>query len=85
MIDDYSRMTWLFLLKNKSDVCVVTFSHFLQFVKTQFGKIVKKVRSDNGTEFVNSMCDKLFKDRGIVHQRSCPYTPQTKWSGRKEA
>lgn len=49
---------------------------FLQYVKTQFGKSVKVLRSDNGTEFVNSVCDAMFKDLGIIHQRSCPYTPQ---------
>jgi len=51
-------------------------SYFLQFVRTQFGKVVKKVRSNNGSEFVNSVCTKMFKDRGIIHQRSCPYTSQ---------
>ncbi|KAH0780949.1 hypothetical protein KY290_000547 [Solanum tuberosum] len=49
---------------------------FLQFVKTQFGKIVKVFRFDNGTEFLNSVCTKLFKDMRIIHQRSCLYTPQ---------
>lgn len=68
-------MSWIFLLKNKSDVCVCV-SLFLKFVRTQFGKTVKKVRSDNGTEFVNSVCANMFKEGGIIHQRSCPYTPQ---------
>ena len=68
VVDDYSRMTWLFLLKNKSDVCV-TLSYFLQFVKTRFGKIVKKVSLDNGTEFVNYVCDNLLKGTGA-------YSPQ---------
>ena len=49
---------------------------FLQFVQTQFGKRVKVLRTDNGTEFVNSGCHKLFAELGILHQRSCPYTPQ---------
>ncbi|XP_049349445.1 uncharacterized protein LOC125814012 [Solanum verrucosum] len=44
--------------------------------KTQFGKTVKMVRSDIGTEFLNSVCNTMFKDLGIIHQRSCPYTPQ---------
>lgn len=75
IIDDFSRMTWLFLLKLKSDICV-SLQVFLQYVKTQFGKVVKIIRTNNGTEFVNSICDQLFQDMGIVHQKTCPYTPQ---------
>jgi len=75
VVDDFSRMSWLFLLKSKADVCVAL-DYFLKFVKTQFDKVVRKVRSDNGTEFMNVVCATLFKERRIIHQRSCPYTPQ---------
>jgi len=51
IVDDFSRMTWLFLLKHKFDVCVAL-KIFLQYVKNQFAKQVKVIRSDNGTEFV---------------------------------
>ncbi|XP_070039220.1 uncharacterized protein [Nicotiana tomentosiformis] len=34
------------------------------------------LRLDNGTEFFNSKCSALFSDLGIIHQSSCPYTPQ---------
>ncbi|XP_055814406.1 uncharacterized protein LOC129884055 [Solanum dulcamara] len=46
------------------------------YTKNQFDKVVKVLRSDNGTEFVNSVCDNIFKTLGIIYQRSCPYTPQ---------
>ncbi|GJV18592.1 ribonuclease H-like domain-containing protein [Tanacetum coccineum] len=49
---------------------------FIKLVFTQFGKKVKIVRSDNGTEFVNHHLSNLFKDLGIIHQTSCAYTPQ---------
>ena len=75
IVDDFSRVTWLFLLSHKSVVCV-SIRMFLQYVQTQFGKKVKVLRTDNGTEFVNSGCHKLFTELGILHQRSCPYTPQ---------
>ena len=75
IMDDFSRVTWLFLLSHKSAVCV-SIRMFLQYVQTQFGKKVKVLRTDNGTEFVNSECHKLFTELGILHQRSCPYTPQ---------
>lgn len=75
IVDEYSRMTWIFLLKFKSDVIVVL-RDLIKLVMTQFGKTVKKMRSDNGTEFVTSECDTLFKSDGIIHQKSCVYTPQ---------
>ncbi|XP_019254158.1 PREDICTED: uncharacterized protein LOC109232917 [Nicotiana attenuata] len=46
------------------------------FVKTQFNKVIKVIRTDNGTEFVNSLCEQLFKNLGMIHHRSCAYTPQ---------
>lgn len=56
-------------------MCVVI-KQFLNYVYTQFGKIVKVIRSKNGTEFVNSMCSTMLSSLGIVHQTSFPYTPQ---------
>ncbi|GJV79312.1 putative RNA-directed DNA polymerase [Tanacetum coccineum] len=37
---------------------------------------VKIFRSDNGTEFINQSMDKFCKEKGILYQTSCPYTPQ---------
>ncbi|XP_075091731.1 uncharacterized protein LOC142171910 [Nicotiana tabacum] len=42
----------------------------------EFEATVKVVRLDNGTEFFNSQCNGLFASLGIIHQSSCPYTPQ---------
>ena len=47
-IDDFSRATWLYLMKNKNEV----FSHFQNFVnliETQYDKKIKILRTDNGT------------------------------------
>lgn len=48
---------------------------FFKFVKTQFGKSVKRIRSDNGLEFdelLREFCD----DNGIFHETSCVDNPQ---------
>jgi Integrase core domain/GAG-pre-integrase domain len=74
-IDDYSRTTWLYLMKNKSEV----FSHFqtfLNLVETQFNKKIKILRTDNGTEFINQNFSNYLKQKGILHQTFCVYTPQ---------
>lgn len=54
VLDDYSRMTWVFLLKQKSNACV-SLQHFFSFFRTQFDTTVKVIRLENETEFVNSV------------------------------
>lgn len=46
IVDDHSRATWVYLLKNKSDVLHV-FPNFINMVETQFETKIKRVRSDN--------------------------------------
>ncbi|XP_075112694.1 uncharacterized protein LOC142182334 [Nicotiana tabacum] len=75
LVDDYTRWTWTFLIRLKSDVIFIL-KNFLVMVKTQFGKSVKMFRSDNGSEFFNTQCSELFQLHEILHQSSCPYTPQ---------
>ena len=53
LVDDHSRWTWTFLMHLKSDVCTLLKS-FLTLIKTQFGRQVKVLRSDNGGEFFNT-------------------------------
>ncbi|KAL0298504.1 UNVERIFIED_CONTAM: Retrovirus-related Pol polyprotein from transposon TNT 1-94 [Sesamum radiatum] len=75
IVDDYSRTTWTYLLKHKSQA-VPLLETYLQMVQTQFDAKVKFVRSDNGLEFLSLQCQSLFSNLGIIHQRSCTYTPQ---------
>ncbi|KAL3375566.1 hypothetical protein AABB24_006833 [Solanum stoloniferum] len=60
---------------SQSDVCTLL-TNFLSMILTQFGRKVKMFRSDNGGEFFNIQCRELFNSHGIIHQSSCPYTPQ---------
>ena len=46
---------------------------FCKMVNTQFSTYVKCIRIDNGKEFDMSL---FYKSTGIIHQTSCPYTPQ---------
>ena len=51
-VDDYSRVTWLYLMKNRSEV----FTHFCSFVteiKRQFNVMVQTLRSDNAKEYIS--------------------------------
>lgn len=75
VVDDYSRVTWICLLKFKSDM-VNVLRNFLKMIKTQFQAVVQVVMTDNGSEFVNTAFVELLSAMGILHQRSCVYTPQ---------
>ncbi|KAK6792050.1 hypothetical protein RDI58_011131 [Solanum bulbocastanum] len=75
IVDDHSRMTWIYLLRLKSDV-TMHITSFLTLVKNQFSTSVKIVRTDNGLEFFNSQCNSLFNSFGIIHQSTCVHTPQ---------
>ncbi|GAB2294442.1 hypothetical protein Dimus_038297 [Dionaea muscipula] len=74
-IDDYTRFTWMFPMKNKHEV----FTHFqtlFAYVTTQFTSVIKILRSDGGGEYVNIRFREFLSSKGILHQLSCPYTPQ---------
>lgn len=45
-------------------------------VHTQFDAYVKSGKTNNGSEFLCFDCQNLFTSLGIVHQQTCPYTPQ---------
>jgi GAG-pre-integrase domain/Integrase core domain len=61
--DGCTRMTWLYLHKSKDEVPKV-FEIFDIMVKTQFGKEIKVVRSDNGREYININLQKNLKTKG---------------------
>ncbi|KAJ4817458.1 polyprotein [Rhynchospora pubera] len=74
-IDDFSRMTWVFFLKNKSE----TLEHFKKFkamTEKQTGKQLKVLRSDRGGEYQSKEFNQFCEKEGIHHQLTTPYTPQ---------
>jgi len=74
-IDDCTRVTWVFLLKQKSKVS----SRFIQFVsmiKNQFGVNIKRIRSDNAKDYFNLVLNSFCQKEGIIHESSCVNTPQ---------
>ena len=72
IVDNFSRCTWVYLLKNKSDTQFFI-PNFVNMVHTQFHASVKTIRSDNGTTF---FLREFFHSKGILHQLSCVDTPQ---------
>jgi transposase InsO family protein len=54
-----------------------TFNTFVKIIHNEFETTIKKVRSDNGSEFKNIRIDELCDESGIRHQFSAKYTPQS--------
>jgi transposase InsO family protein len=53
-----------------------TLKIFLRRAQNEFGLRIKKIRSDNGTEFKNSQIEGFLEEEGIKHEFSSPYTSQ---------
>ena len=71
-IDDYSKFTWIYLLRHKYEVFKV-FQDFQQLVERKFSRKILCIQSDWGGEYekLNS-----FKKIGISHRVSCPHAHQ---------
>ena len=74
-IDDHSRMTWVYLMKTKQEVCSL-FIQFHTMVATQYKTPIQIFRTDNGGEFVNHELKQFLHTHGIIHQTTCPSSPQ---------
>jgi hypothetical protein len=48
----------------------------LRRAQNEFSLRIKKIRSDNRTEFKNSQIEGFLEEEGIKHEFSSPYTPQ---------
>jgi transposase InsO family protein len=75
IIDDYSCFTSVFFLCDKSETQEVL-KKFLKRAQNEFDAKVKKIRSDNGSEFKNTQVEDYLNQEGIEHEFSAPYTPQ---------
>jgi transposase InsO family protein len=73
-VDDLTRYTCVFFLVDKSDVFAI-FKTFIKRIHNEFETTIKKVRSDNGSEFKNTRVDELCGEFEIRHQFSANYTP----------
>ncbi|CAH9137156.1 unnamed protein product, partial [Cuscuta epithymum] len=73
-IDDFSRYTWVYPMRRKSEV----YTHFCNFqtlVENLFDRKIKVFQSDGGGEFDNIIFNNHFLKSGILFRKSCPDTP----------
>jgi hypothetical protein len=73
--DYLSRNTWIYFLRNKSEV-FDKFKEFKALVENQTEKKTKVLRTNNGGEFCKNVFEEFCNKCGIARQNTTPYTPQ---------
>ncbi|KAK2976697.1 hypothetical protein RJ640_013953 [Escallonia rubra] len=74
-IDDYSRKTWVYVLKKKSEV-FSNFKRFKALVEKHNGYQSKAMRSDRGRKFISKEFKAFCEENGIRQPLTIPYSPQ---------
>jgi histone deacetylase 1/2 len=72
-IDDYSKFTWIYLLKFKSEV-FEKFHEFQTLVERLFDRKILTIQTDWGGEY--QKLHSFFEKVGITHHVSCPHAHQ---------
>jgi hypothetical protein len=72
--DDFTRKSFGYLMKNKSQVMSL-FIQFKALVEKQLSLPIKCLRTDNGSEYCNLNFTKYLQQEGIIHQTTVPYSP----------
>ncbi|KAL8116448.1 hypothetical protein AgCh_022808 [Apium graveolens] len=75
LVDDYSRVMWVYLLSRK-DEALGAFKKFKLLVERDSEKKVKMMRTDRGGEFCSKKFIEYCDNMGISRQLTTPYTPQ---------
>ncbi|CAN0910966.1 Retrovirus-related Pol polyprotein from transposon TNT 1-94 [Linum grandiflorum] len=74
-IDDHTRLTWTFLMREKSETTAM-FQEFYDMILTQFNTKIQVLKTDNAHDYFNSVLGTYLSKQGIVHCSSCVDTPQ---------
>jgi histone deacetylase 1/2 len=72
-IDDYSKFTWIYLLKYKSEV-FRKFTEFQSLVEHIFNRKIIAMQTNWGWEY--QTLHAFFQNVGIMHHVSCPHAHQ---------
>jgi len=65
-VDDFSHMTWLYLLKERLEVFSVIESFFNE-IKNQFSTSIRVLRTDNALEYVKKDVSSFCSKNKIIH------------------
>jgi transposase InsO family protein len=74
-LDDYSKLSVVVPLQRKEEVTAAV-AQTITLLENQSRQKLQKVRTDNGKEYVNKQLKQYFRAKGVVHQKTVPYTPE---------
>nr|GEY00585.1 putative ribonuclease H-like domain-containing protein [Tanacetum cinerariifolium] len=75
IVDDYSCFTWVKFLRSKDETLDFIIK-FLKIIEVRLKVQVRRIRIDNGTEFVNQTLRDYYEEVGISHETSVVRSPQ---------
>ena len=75
IIDDYSCMSWVILLKHKNEA-FEALKQWILWAEKQKDMKVKEIQSDKGGEIFNNESVSYFASRGIHHYKTVTDTPE---------
>ncbi|GKE40603.1 retrovirus-related pol polyprotein from transposon TNT 1-94 [Tanacetum coccineum] len=75
IVDDYSRFTWVKCLRSKDEAPDFIIK-FLKMIQLRLKAHVRRIRTDNGIEFVNQTLREYYEKVDISHETSIARSPQ---------
>ena len=73
-IDDFSRKTWIYFLKNNSEV-FGKFKELKALIENHLERRIKTLRLDNGGEYTSKEFEAFYKEAGIKSKLTLPIYP----------
>lgn len=81
-LDDFSKLSVVRPIATKSEVPTVV-KEVIRLLEVQSGEKLRAVRTDRGTEYVNHTLEDYFKAKGVIHEKTAPYTPEQNGSAER--
>ncbi|GJU81425.1 retrovirus-related pol polyprotein from transposon TNT 1-94 [Tanacetum coccineum] len=75
IVDDYSRFTWVKCLRSKDEAPDFIIK-FLKMIQVRLKTPVRRIRTDNGTEFVNQILREYYDKVDISHETFVARSPR---------
>ncbi|KAJ9531058.1 hypothetical protein QJQ45_000948 [Haematococcus lacustris] len=82
LLDDYSKLLAVTLIKQKSDAAAAIID-MVTALERQTGSKLKALRSDRGGEYTGGELQRWMRTQGVVHQMTAPYSPEMNGSAER--